>query len=269
MSGKMSANNSPAPGQVKHACFTLIELLVVIAIIAILAAMLLPALQSARERGKASVCRGNMKNIGTYMMTYTADNNDFMPHAISSGGKTVPGDYKGTPYLQYQGVITGVGLLYRHYNPAAHERLDGGWVQETKRPDWLYCPSMENNSEWLGNCNGRAYIWGTGTNLGNALMSTYCHVNAYMLVEAVDKVGGFTDSEKSRFENKGKISSLVRVKVPVLWEGQGNVAKVMNLHSKSSCQALFGDGSVQDKPFYAENSVGNVMDIKQAFQWCK
>ena len=59
----------------KRKSFTLIELLVVIAIIAILAAMLLPALSSARESARSSSCKSNMKQLITFYIQYS-DNND-------------------------------------------------------------------------------------------------------------------------------------------------------------------------------------------------
>ena len=66
--------------------FTLVELLVVIAIIAILAALLLPALASAKERGKRAVCISNLKQIGVNSLMYANDFNDiFEAAALNSG----------------------------------------------------------------------------------------------------------------------------------------------------------------------------------------
>ena len=62
-----------------HRRFTLIELLVVIAIIAILAAILLPALNSARERGRSASCLSNLKQMGSAWKMYQGDNDSWCP----------------------------------------------------------------------------------------------------------------------------------------------------------------------------------------------
>jgi len=88
LANRRIVNNCAFTGYVKNsfkAGFTLVELLVVIAIIAILAALLLPVLSSAKAKAQRTVCTGNLRQIGLGLRMYADDSNDAAP---SVGGVT-------------------------------------------------------------------------------------------------------------------------------------------------------------------------------------
>ena len=140
--------NIEAKGTVRRHrfAFTLIELLVVIAIIAILAAMLLPALASAKERAKRISCTSNLHQLAVSSFIYAGENKDYLPPLDNGGHGGWPSDI---PTNTFNALSASCG--------ATRNVLFCTTVSDVNQDNQWYCNIQHGWSPTY--CGG--YIWAT------------------------------------------------------------------------------------------------------------
>lgn len=126
--------------------FTLIELLVVIAIIAILASMLLPALNKARERGKSAACKNNFKTAGIAIIMYADDYDDYLL-PMHTGNDYSPANKYWMPFLGELNIVYPKMKLSRYMQS-------------------YMCPSIQLN-EFINNSGSKCWAFNRRINTFN------------------------------------------------------------------------------------------------------
>ncbi len=217
--------------------FTLIELLVVIAIIAILASMLLPSLNKARETARAAACKNNLRQQGFGLVAYTGDYEDF----LTVGYETAVGWYYANTFYQIMPYLGADKTQAKTPN-----------VSTTKyyRNKMFQCPSSTwdtaSHSMALSYGTNRAvsdnffaYITSTADAAGTTFKGKLKKIN--QAVRRPSRTFGISDSSRVNFAPNDTYAA---------WNNTGAVAAIADLQRDVNAEARLRHGLALNMAFF-------------------
>ena len=224
--------------------FSLIELLITISVIAILAALLLPALNKARGKARDILCSGNLKQLSSYMFLYVEQNNDVIPAAF--GNANTPGKWQD---MLYALIAPGEQFADKYYLTKLNEDT---WYPKNKV---FACPAsgpcnIAVSSRHYGiNSSGFLYEDGRASSFGFA--SYYGKPYAMKLgrIKSPSRRAALFDIDKwgSYPESYAKVYS-------DLYKGSDNGVAVWRHRNGDGLNVNFADGHVETR---RKNSIPN------------